>query len=500
MLSGIDNTVRGSDLTPQPSIRERAAEIARGGDLASARAFLDEHPAARTALEEELVRARQYGVIHQLSDAPRNVAQIQSTQSDATLTVAAPGGRQFHENEIALIQQNAPRFANHLAARTGQPFSVQDAERILAQTAYARINPGAPEPERPQFERAALDFLAGINPRTLLGADTTVPGAQQAFYFSSSPAQRTDSRIYANTLQSHASFYENNGLLRDPGGTAQRAETFERRMATAHALTVAAPFIASSLVVAPVAPTIVANAQYYVLTHPTAAMEGADLVGGFLLGDALPTATSLGPAAAAAIAARTEGNLLQRGGRVLSELFDTPARESVQRIRQSVAHAVEAGNAQRIREVANGTLADIKAQGRIGEAATRAFVEKQGYEVLGTLANRSNQGLDIVARAKDGHIVIIEVKGTTTSKRVAEKGLQSDALDNFDRIYDSAKAGKGRYANLTDESKPVLEALEQARAKGTSFDYRWAVVYLNEDRSVQGLVMDRWAQAVPTAR
>lgn len=500
MAGAINQVTSGTgryDWAAAPGIREQAATIARSEDMAAARAFLAEHPGARSVLDDELLRTRQYHMIHALSArAPLLVAQAQNSGSDTPLILRMPGGRQFHASEIALIKHNAQRFADQLSASTGQRFSAAEAERVLAQAAYWRINPGAAEPEQAHLAKAAFDFLAAINPRELLPADPSVPGAQQAFYFSSTPMQRADSRIYSATLQSHAEFYRGNGLLRDPGGAAARVEEFNRRLTNAENWTFSAPAIAAGTVLVPIAPTLVANARFYVLANPMAAMEGTELVGGFILGDALPAGASLGPAAAVAIAARTEGNFMQRAGRAFSELFDTPARETVQRIQSSIVRAVAAGNRQRAEELARGVVDIIGTKGRIGEAATREFVESQGYEVIGKLVNGSDNGFDLVARAANGRIAIIEVKATSTGERTAERKLQSEAKSYFDRVFNSADQGKGRYANITPESRPVLERLREARRNGEDFDYRWAVVYMSEDHQVQGLVMDRWAQTL----
>src|SRR5262245_3487069 len=73
--------------TRPPGIREQASQIARSGDLISAQEFLLQHPAARTTLEDEMLRAGQGWMINALASS--SALPVQLAQSGAT---TLPGG------------------------------------------------------------------------------------------------------------------------------------------------------------------------------------------------------------------------------------------------------------------------------------------------------------------------------------------------------------------------------------------------------------------------
>lgn len=411
-------------------------------------------------------------------------AEPESVVAEGDGDGALPGGRQLHEWEIALIEENAHLFARRF--RMNQ----EDAERLLAQTAYKRINPGAPDI---QFGRTlthrAIEFLnqMGRAQRGLLPGDPEADTYTEVNYFNRDPLTQRDGSVYARTLVTNEDFYNRNGLLRDGAGRAARAQLFETRMADVERWTLAAPGIAATLVLAPLAPVMINGVRASIYTNPFAWYEGGEIAGGFLLGDALPAGSALG---ASALMANESGDLLSAAWRGLRRIFTPNAMRRAEQMRSAAGAAVEAGGVQRALEAQAGRLASIGAKGRIGEAATVAFFEGQGYEALGPLRNASGQGLDHVFRAADGSLVVVETKASSLLERPSVSGRAANPQAWVRDILRDAGAGTGRYARLSPDSRAAFNAL---RANGSRpLIFQQSSVYLDNSLNVRGLIVDRW--------
>ena len=443
------------------------------------------------------------GGVVQLADSSELTTDGVFVAGEGFIVPTLPGGRQFHPEEIQLLSSAGPGFRRFLRG-FGLDVTSAEAQRFLAQVAYARINPGAAEPEPlvagngvSIAEHVAIDYLGNLGRNRPAGPvpmseDPNVQGSGQIFPFSSSSEQRVNSKIFATTLVTHPEFYARNRLIRDLEGAPARMKSYAENIATADAWTAAAPFIGAGVVAIGAAPTLVSNGYFFVLSRPGSAIEGAELVGGFLLGDALPTGLALGAPAMAALASQSD----IPAWRLFRNIFNTTGRQSGRRVQGAVADAVDAGARQKAIELANGTIhagaqrwQTLQAKGRIGEAAVEAFVRKHGdWEVLGSLKNASDNGIDLVARGPDGRIIVIEVKTTTTLKRQNPRGNQRHPQ----RIVGDILAGTGPYKNLTSESAAVLKDVQAAIKAGASVETRWAMVYIDDQYDVLGLVIDKW--------
>lgn len=247
---------------------------------------------------------------------------------------AYPVGRQFHADEIAMIEGAAPGFRDYLAGR-GVEVSVAEAERILAQSAFRMVNPSGADvgplpPEQMEMfdatvnvlgwefgataeqnlHRNATDYLRGVlqveGVGTPLDADPLHPDAGGMFHFMPPPDQGTATGVYADTLDTHTEFYVENEIFRDIPGATERLAEHERIKDFIERGTWAAAGIATGVVAVGAAPTLYTAA----LSNPVTVTEGTILGAEIFAGEALGGA-SLAPYVAPATVA---------GVRLLDEL------------------------------------------------------------------------------------------------------------------------------------------------------------------------------------
>ena len=94
-------------------------------------------------------------------------------------------------------------------------------------------------------------------------------------------------------------------------------------------------------------------------------------------------------------------------------------------------------------------------QGTVGEYLVKRALRKRGYEILMTVKNNSDNGLDIIARNSRGKLRFIEVKAHRTpnlpSVRSALSIRQRRGAGWFaDDILSNAANKTGRYQNISD--------------------------------------------------
>ena len=106
--------------------------------------------------------------------------------------------------------------------------------------------------------------------------------------------------------------------------------------------------------------------------------------------------------------------------------------------------------------------------GRQGERIARRYLRGQGYEILGSIQNRSGHGIDIVARDASGALRFFEVKTTTGRTAPALRADQRRGVDYFvGSRLDRAAAPQGPWNAVHDPHIVArADALRKEIAKG----------------------------------
>lgn len=113
--------------------------------------------------------------------------------------------------------------------------------------------------------------------------------------------------------------------------------------------------------------------------------------------------------------------------------------------------------------------------GAIGEALARRYYKSRGYEILGSIQNKSGHGLDLVLRNRAGNLVFAEIKTTAGRYAPAMSKAQRKGGDWFvQNRLGRAVAGKGHWSHVRGApgSVPIRaqDLLDEVRASGALFE------------------------------
>lgn len=103
--------------------------------------------------------------------------------------------------------------------------------------------------------------------------------------------------------------------------------------------------------------------------------------------------------------------------------------------------------------------------GDAGEAAAAEHLKAQGYDVLGSMQNKSGHGVDLVAISPSGELVAVEVKANSARMSDAQKKGGADFADSR---AESALKGKKAWAHQkdADNNRAMAELIRQEQAEG----------------------------------
>jgi Holliday junction resolvase-like predicted endonuclease len=110
-----------------------------------------------------------------------------------------------------------------------------------------------------------------------------------------------------------------------------------------------------------------------------------------------------------------------------------------------------------------GLACSTKKTGNEGERLARRYLEGQGYDVLGSIQNRSGHGIDLVARDQNGNLMFFEVKTGAGDRAPGLSEAQAKGADSFVRSrLASAAAGKGAWGAVHDPNAQASALALQA--------------------------------------
>jgi Holliday junction resolvase-like predicted endonuclease len=144
--------------------------------------------------------------------------------------------------------------------------------------------------------------------------------------------------------------------------------------------------------------------------------------------------------------------------------------------------------------VSAGARTAAMALGDAGEQAAVEMLARSGFRDILPITNASGNGLDIVARAADGHFLVMEVKASATADALAVRSLprsQANMDAMLARMLDDAADGVGRYASI--------DAAQQAQAQALRAAYRTSPGNVSGavagfDASTGNMFVQRWAR------
>ena len=97
-----------------------------------------------------------------------------------------------------------------------------------------------------------------------------------------------------------------------------------------------------------------------------------------------------------------------------------------------------------------------------GEKIASRYLKKQGHTILGSVQNASGHGYDLVTKTKGGVINVIEVKTSGKSWR-SKANMPKWTDNNINKITGNTN---GRWGNMPDYQKDLMDTIEKAKAKG----------------------------------
>jgi len=105
-----------------------------------------------------------------------------------------------------------------------------------------------------------------------------------------------------------------------------------------------------------------------------------------------------------------------------------------------------------------------KAVGDWGEKITSKYLKSNGFKVLGSVQNKSNQGFDLVAIERaTGELNVIEVKTSRKGFR-SKSNMPRWTKNNIQTIMENSN---GHWGNMPSYQKDLMGMIEEAQSKGT---------------------------------
>jgi RHS repeat-associated protein len=103
--------------------------------------------------------------------------------------------------------------------------------------------------------------------------------------------------------------------------------------------------------------------------------------------------------------------------------------------------------------------------GDLGEDVARNFLRDNHYTDIFAVQNRSGNGIDIVARTRDGRLAFFEVKTSSTGNIGSLSARQGDMRAFTREVLEDAAFGRGRYRNIDATTRAnARSALERLNA------------------------------------
>ncbi len=109
-----------------------------------------------------------------------------------------------------------------------------------------------------------------------------------------------------------------------------------------------------------------------------------------------------------------------------------------------------------------GLVGENKQMGDAAEKQAKKDLEKEGYEVLGSMENNSGHGVDVVVRNPEGKIEVVEVKANGSPLNPDQKkGATSFAQDRAERCLDGEGAWKHPKKGSTELADEILDEIAE---------------------------------------
>ena len=95
--------------------------------------------------------------------------------------------------------------------------------------------------------------------------------------------------------------------------------------------------------------------------------------------------------------------------------------------------------------------------GDLGEGVAQKFLKENGYTDIVAIQNKSGNGIDIVAKGRDGRLSFFEVKTSRTGNVGDLSARQSDMRRFVEQVLDDAANKRGRYKNISAQTQEWAE-------------------------------------------
>ncbi len=113
--------------------------------------------------------------------------------------------------------------------------------------------------------------------------------------------------------------------------------------------------------------------------------------------------------------------------------------------------------------------------GKFGEHIAESMLGQNGWKNFKYIKNGSDNGIDIIAQAADGHWGFFEVKTSSTGNIPNLSPRQANMDDFVNDILYNAKEGLGRYQNIDSATKEAAELFYNAY-KNNPYDFSGNVI------------------------